>query len=150
MIFYITVSDIVLVACAGICNSIMDTVRDKWGQSKLTLFHPWTLIYKFFLSDGWKNKYFERDPIKGRWKVKIFGIWVPVPVQLTDSWHFFKAIMIVLFCVAICFKSWQDFKDLERYYSLAILGLAWNVPFNTFYNLILRTKEYRSGIWKKK
>lgn len=135
----VTGHQILYVFIAAVCNSIMDVTKDHWATSPFSKLHPWTLIYKFFLWDSWRNKYTRRDPESGRWKVLIFGLWVMVPVQFTDAWHFFKMAMVMILCWAIApnFVGW------------CILGIAWNVPFDVMYNVVLVSKTYTTGLFSK-
>jgi hypothetical protein len=55
-------------------------------------------------------------------------------VQLTDSWHFFKMLMIVLLCLAIV--MYEPF--VGRVADFVMYGLAWNLTFSFHYNLTFR------------
>jgi hypothetical protein len=118
-----------LFVLAAICNAVMDISSHHFSESALRSFNPmwWNAEV------SWKNKYVDGDPKLGRRK-----IWrkINYPVQLTDAWHFFKTLMIVLLALSVLSFS----GEITGYFivDLLIYGFAWNLPFNLFYNRILR------------
>ena len=95
-------------------------------------------------NESWTNKYVDRDPKKGRIKWHFLGITFNKPVQISDAWHFFKFLMIVFAAIAIILHVPMLFTNniyIDFFIELIIFGLAWNLPFNLFYNKILVTKK---------
>ena len=127
------VLSIIFLILASICNAIMDITTHHFYQSifiKIKNQKWWNT------SDSWKNKYVNGNPKFGRVKW-FFGI--NKPVQLTDSWHFFKMLMIIFICVSII-----TFNFVYPLYLFPILllvyGIIWNLTFSLFYNKILSIK----------
>lgn len=139
MIYYYILI-LLLFSISAACNSIMDTVDHHYATS---VFSKIVSNKLWWNSDqGWKNKYIDRDPKKGR--VKWF-LNINKPVQLTDAWHFFKMLMIIFAAASIalaCINPYAIF-ILDVHYSLniivhmLILGIVWNLTFSIFYNRIL-------------
>ena len=117
-----------LVILASVCNAVMDVSSFHYSKSIFNKLNP-----KFW--DGsisWKSKYIDWDNGDKRRK-KLFNI-IDYPVQLTDSFHLFKSLMIVLMVLAIVlykplFSIWIDFISI---------GIIWNLTFNFFYNVIFK------------
>lgn len=119
---------ILFVILASICNSVMDVSSFHYDNS---IFNK--LNRKFW--DGsisWKNKYIDYDKGDKRRK-KIFGLF-NYPVQLTDSWHLFKSLMIVFLITSIVLYK-PLFGQLIDFISM---GILWNLTFNFFYNVIFK------------
>jgi len=118
----------ILVILASVCNAVMDVSSFHYDNSVFN-----KLNRKFW--DGsisWKSKYVDYDKGDERRK-KIFGLF-NYPVQLTDSFHLFKSLMIILLVLAIVlykplFNIWIDF---------ICMGLVWNMTFSFFYNVIFK------------
>lgn len=119
-----------LIALAAGCNAVMDICSHKFTTSIFKKLNP--LWWDATIS--WKNKYINATPALGLRKL----FWrINYPVQLTDAWHLFKTLMIVLLCLAIVFYKpmfiwWAD---------VLILGTVWNCTFSLFYNKVLRSKK---------
>ena len=126
---------------ASICNSIMDTLDHHHSTS---IFNGFNNAMWWNFHQGWRNKYVDRDPAKGRRKL----FWkINVPVQITDAWHFFKMLMIIFGATSVTLAmtspymlylikcdSWNYFINSTMH--MIILGFAWNLPFSLFYNKI--------------
>lgn len=115
---------------AAICNAIMDTCSHHFNES--------VFFYNSFFDtpNSWRDKYIGGTPENGRRKIKFWKWKFNYPVQLTDSFHLFKMLMIVFICLSIVtfkplFNWWIDF---------TLFGLVWNLIFNLFYNKILLKK----------
>jgi hypothetical protein len=115
---------IVFVIAAAICNSIMDIVENEnFSNSKLATYNP-----RF-----WYKR------VSWLYARKIAGYKI-------DAWHLFKSAMIILLCGAAisyhylplfrCDMLWNSRRAWLA--DVLIFGLAWNLPFNLFYNKILR------------
>jgi len=127
----------VLAAC---CNALMDTIQFHW--------------YKFRWRDkvnaqfwnpaiSWLNKYIDHDSKKG---LKYKG-WLGWMSNFLDAWHLFKMIMIFFFALSVIFFPYS-FKFcvfnshlLNGVLWLAILGIAWNIPFNYCFNTLFVNKQ---------
>lgn len=148
---------LLLVALASACNSIMDTVDHHQSQSIFSKFKngKWWNQHQ-----GWKNKYvdYDKDIKEGieprRVKWKILGIRFNKPVQLTDSWHFFKMLMIIFICLAIIVFpytiGWAYIVGVEWKGILyrvtvwvSVLGFAWNGTFRLTYDHLFLLKKYK-------
>ena len=127
---------LVLISLAAMCNAIMDKVDHHYYRSVFSnMKNPlwWNQV------EGWKNKYVDRDPEKGRVKW-LWGL-INKPVQLTDAWHFFKMWMVIFMCSAVVTASITAWYENPKWYSCIILlitfGFVWNSTFNVFYNKLL-------------
>jgi hypothetical protein len=126
---------------ASVCNSIVDTVDHHQSTS---IFSKLKNQLWWNSNQGWRNKYIDRDPKKGRVKW-WFGL--NKPVQLTDSWHFFKMWMIIFICTSIVLMvlspalwitltgGWVDYVA-NFLGQLVIMGVVWNKTFTLFYHTI--------------
>lgn len=92
---------------------------------------------------SWKNKYTNGDSSLGFRKLfpnsKSFLGKINYPVQLTDSWHFFKTLMIIFLVLSIISfggKEILSFKSLLL--NFVIYGIVWNTVFSLFYNKIFK------------
>lgn len=114
-------------AIAAGSNAIMDTCKDHYYTSifNSSNFNPW-----FWNTEiSWKNKYIDRDVWRGRTKLIV---------QLTDSWHLFKSLMIVMQAVSLMLAAIY-YKPIYTYFeAIVCYGLVWNGTFNLFYNKILK------------
>jgi hypothetical protein len=119
--------------------------------------HHYTSIFKdmknplWWNSDqGWKNKYIDRDPSKGR--IKWLGGLINKPVQLTDAWHFFKMCMIIFVAmtgvlnllsppvlVEVFGNVFVDYL-INFTVQLLVYGVIWNTTFTLFYHKIWSKK----------
>lgn len=140
--------DFILIFLAAMFNAIMDTTDHHF---KLSIFdrikNPWWRLW-FNENQSWKNKYVDRDPKKGLVKWSLLGFKFNKPVQISDSWHFFKMLMIFSICMIPAldvidggiyyfeFPFWSNFMNIILHWT--ILGTIWNLTFNRlFYNWIL-------------
>lgn len=81
---------------------------------------------------SWVNKYIDGDQLKGRVKMKVFGIEFNKHVSQTDAWHYYKSLMIVCICMSIALHP-----SVNWYFIIADFigyGLIWNATFNYYYN----------------
>lgn len=125
---------------SAVCNSIMDVCSHHFDKSVFNAKNRY-----FWETDlSWRNKYISGYPECGRRKVKILKWKFNYPVQLTDSFHLFKSLMIVFICLSIATfnPDWKyDFPVwLKVILTVAVYGLFWNSAFNLFYNKILIKK----------
>lgn len=141
--------NIILMFIAALCNAIMDKVDHHFSKSIFNRIKSPKWRLWFNENDGWKNKYVDRDPNKGRVKWKIFGIEFNKPVQLTDAWHFFKMLMIFAISMIPSYNlcemevflvnidQFNYVLNLLLYWT--IFGTTWNITFyRIFYNGILK------------
>lgn len=156
MITILTIISLILVALAAASNSVMDTVdhhQSKSIFSKLKDQKWWNA------KNGWKNKYVDYDydaslnlPLR-RVKWHIFGITFNKPVQLTDSWHFFKMLMIVFMCLSTIIFPYTVYCYCDGYNIweiilaviiwLLVLGITWNLTFSWTYNKLFILKNQK-------
>ena len=139
-----------LVVCAAVCNSFMDTISYHWNRSIFSKINSNNFWYKWFHETGWKLKYIDWDKgNKERVKINIFGLlWINKPVHITDAWHFFKSLMIIFLFLSILFYvpfftfSYVMIGRFVVYWiDFLVMGLCWNLVFSLFYNRILAVGE---------
>lgn len=125
------------IALAAICNAIMDTLIHHWY---ISIFKKYN--WEYWNPDlSWRNKYNLKTPTLG--KRKILGGLVDYPVALTDAWHLFKSIMVVLLITAISI-AWinpiniTNSKFVDFIIILICGGTIWIQVFNLFYNKLLK------------
>ena len=87
----------ILLILAGFSNSIMDTVDFRFSQSIFSKLKSEKARLWWNQSQGWKNKYKDRDPDKG----PAFPGSTTIFVWVTDAWHFFQMIMYTSLQLAI-------------------------------------------------
>ena len=126
---------------ASICNATMDKVDHHYFKS---VFRHFKNKLWWNGDEGWRNKYVDRDPNKGRVKW-LWGL-INKPVQLTDSWHFFKMLMIIFNCSAIvCALRHDTSAPVYAWYGcitlLILYGTVWNLTFTLFYHRIFDNPE---------
>jgi len=141
--------DFILIFIAAAFNAVMDTVDHHFGESIFDNIKDKKKRLWFNSNQGWRNKYVDRDVKKGRIKWSILGFKFNKPVQLTDSWHFFKMLMIFTVCLIpalniVSMGSIQYFNIAPIYNMFihwSILGIIWNLSFfRIFYNYLLLKK----------
>lgn len=125
---------LLLVALAAICNALMDTISFHYKQSIFTKFNPqwWDPLI------SWKNKYIDWDnDVRMERQLFIGNLFsIKYPTFLTDAWHFFKSLMIVLLGFAIVLYV----PVVNIYVDIILVGLAWNLTFNVFYNKLFKKR----------
>lgn len=139
---------LILVAIAAVCNAVMDICAHKFEKSifcfryEKTEFHTkWNEFFNTYWS--WRNKYENKTPSLGRRKIKVLGVYVNYPVQLTDSFHLFKSVMIVCWAFAVVFYHpfvYYSTPTVNLLTDVLILGTTWNITFSLFYKHILLKK----------
>lgn len=166
MMIVFTIISMLLVTLAAACNSIMDTVDHHQNKSIFSWWNFTMLGWKPFVNqkwwnikDGWKNKYVDYDfdasmnlPLR-RIKWHIFGITFNKPVQITDSWHFFKMWMIIFMCAAIVIFPYTAYYIcaghgilwliLASTIWLTVFGVIWNTTFSWTYHTLFILKDKR-------
>ena len=114
-------------------------------KGKTTKFKNW--VERWFHPLSWKNKYFDYDVGRhGRVHWKIVGLEINKPVQITDSWHFFKMLMIIFMAISVITFDWDRVILIYSYWWDFILllvsyGAGWNLPFSFFYKWVLVKKK---------
>jgi hypothetical protein len=141
----------VFVLLARIFNAFADRADHNWSENvyykfskvcyDLGLFDSLDDAELWFnKSEGWRNKYIDRDPAKGLIKWNFLGITYNKPVQLCDSWHFFKMIEIMCWCFApsiMILYGIPSVNWIAVFVSFTAFGVLGNLVFNLFYNDIL-------------
>jgi len=137
------VTSLIMIALAAICNAVMDTVDHHFKTSKFSKLKSERWRLWFNESQGWLNKYVDRDDKKGRVKWKVLGITFNKPVQITDAWHFFKMLMIIFIDLSVTphlpyfgLNCW-----LMTIVWFLLIGFIWVQAFNVFYDYILIKKD---------
>ncbi len=126
-------ASLVLFLLAAICDAIRDKITHHYNKSIFKKFKEKWWNPKI----SWRNKYVDGDLKKGfRYKFPLSFL-----NNFTDAWHTFKVIEIMLLATAIIIQL-SDFGFGWWIYLayFAAFGLAWNIPFNLFYNKILSKK----------
>jgi len=125
LIFFIF---ILLTSIASISKAIMDTVNFHFESSIFSKIKSEKKRLWWNQSEGWKNKYKDRDHTKGR----AFPGSMTWLVWVTDSWHFFQMIMLTSYELMIVLPI------------AILLSLSWwVVPI-----AIIVIKLYRGGIFQ--
>lgn len=156
LLLALTLFSILLVGLASASNSVMDTVDHHQSKS---IFSKMKNQKWWNIKDGWKNKYVDYDfdasmnlPLR-RIKWHIFGITFNKPVQITDSWHFFKMWMIIFMCAAIVIFPYTAYcicaghgilwLILASTIWLTVFGVIWNTTFSWTYHTLFILKDKR-------
>lgn len=127
---------------ASIFLTIVDHLSKRTSQSRYEKYKR--LMNWFNPSEGWLNKYIDRNPANG--KRKWFqGL---MNAQFTDFWHTLKSIMITCLCLSVAFAiNWAFDSDLiwcgwpVILAIVIVYGTCWNIVFNIFYNKLLIRKK---------
>jgi hypothetical protein len=82
---------VILLIIAAVSKSIMDTVNFHFETSIFSKFEKRRFWWN--PSEGWKNKYKDRDFTKGR----AFPGSLTWLVFVTDAWHFFQSLLYLSF-----------------------------------------------------
>lgn len=112
---------------AGVCNGLMDIVKDKFDES----------VFKNFNRKFWdgktsdRNKYVLGDSTRGR--KKFFFNLIPIPVVFTDAWHFFKGFMTLFIVLAI--KTQVNITNNDMF-DFLIIWMVYKWGFNLVYKII--------------
>lgn len=115
-------------ALAGIANACMDTLKTRrWSSS----------IFRVFKKDSWfnpaiswRNKWKNGDDVYGE---RFFGS-STILVWITDAWHFFKMIMLVLICASVVL-----YVPLFNWYVDSVLLLiVFTLSFELFYGKLFK------------
>jgi hypothetical protein len=115
---------VIFIILAAICNSIMDIVENENFNNSVFARHDYHFWYKRV---SWK------------YAPKIFGYKI-------DAWHLFKSAMIILLCGSVISYHYMPWFRSNMLWNsgwawiadVLIFATAWNLPFNFFYNKILR------------
>lgn len=116
---------LILIFLAGVCNSIMDVLSFRYEISRFDKLEndKW-----FNPSISWKNKWKDGDSKKGE---RFLGS-STVFVFLTDAWHFFKTLMLLLIAVSIIFYK----PMINSYIDIIIIYGTFTVTFELFWSKI--------------
>lgn len=60
---------------------------------------------------------------------------IKIPDSISDAWHVAKSLMIILITLSIIF-----YKPFIPVIDMIVLGVIWNVSFNTSYKLFKNSK----------
>ena len=125
---------LIFLALASISNAVMDVCAFHWHKS---IFSRKGFNRQYWdATISWRNKYVDYDFHLERTKIKVLGFTFIKPVQLTDAWHLFKALMIAFVIIAIV-----NYKVIVNpLLDVFILSTVWNMLFNLFYNRVLKLK----------
>jgi hypothetical protein len=117
---------------AAICNAVMDVCSHHFEGSIFNsrMFNAcwWKTEY------SWTNKYILHNPKNGR-RRWFYGLLL-VPVQITDSFHFFKMLMIIFLACSVGFAYNVTHNPGLILLVIGFYGLCWNVWFSLFYNKV--------------
>lgn len=124
---------LVFFALAAICNALMDVLQFHYYKFRFA-----NKVNKQFWNPqlSWKNKYIDGSLKNGLRFKGIFGFMA----NFLDAWHLFKMMMIICFALSVLFFPISFKFCIFNHYFLnglcwmALLGIAWNIPFNYFFN----------------
>jgi len=129
---------LILVLFAGACKAIMDTVDFHWGTSIFSKIKSKKWRMWANQSEGWKNKYKNRDQKQGPafWGSTTFFVWV------TDLWHFSQMFMFWALMLAIVFfQPITNFTWETWWITAIILKIAFSASFELFFSYLLVKKK---------
>ena len=108
---------VLFIILAAIFNSVMDRLEE--GRFTNSVFKK--LNQKFWYKwESWKHA------------KRIFGF----PI---DAWHIFKLLMLCSFSAAIVTYDLWPRIQIEWWFDVLLFAAAWILPFNLFYNTILKS-----------
>jgi len=124
---------LIFIALAATCNAVMDTVDHHQGDS---IFSAYKNQIWWNSDKGWLNKYIDRVVANGLVKWNVLGFEFNKPVQISDSWHFFKTLMIIFNLIAIVTYSYQAtwYMHVAMFF---LYGFIRNKTFSLFYDKLL-------------
>lgn len=114
---------------AGLCNSVMDVLLFRFDSSIFSKFNKDSWFNPIL---SWKNKWNNGDSTQGE---KFIGS-STLFVALTDGWHFFKLLMILLICASVTFYE----PIVNKYIDIVLLYLTFTITFELFYSKFLIKK----------
>ena len=123
------------VAMAATMNAGMDELDHHFEQSFAS---EWNQQF-WNPAISWQNKYINHDVNQGRIKWNLLLFEVNKPVVFTDGWHLLKMFMIIFIVLSIAI--WIKGKLYLKLIYFLLLGVVWNISFETFYSKILRKKK---------
>lgn len=120
-----------LLAVAGICNAVMDTLHHHWGGS---VFARWSggdrTAYWGSANHVWLRRYVDHDPKKGYVPLFRFAVLRPVLEAVWDGWHLAKTLMWLALSLAVALAlGWS-------WWGLAAGFFAITLPFSIVYELL--------------
>ena len=134
--------------CSQICRAIHNTLIHHWS---ISIFTNERLFKSYWWNPNysWQNKY-KNGTVKYGYR-KLF--WkINYPIQLTDAWHLFNTFEIFfhLFAVITALYLKVEVKSIKDVILFGIyVGLAYNIPFNIFYNwLLIRNKTLKTCLYE--
>lgn len=130
---------LILFAIAAICKAIMDTVDFRFENSIFNKIKSEQIRLWFNQSEGWKNKYKDRDPAQGR----AFPGSLTWLVWVTDAWHFFQMIMLTCMQVAVIIPIIVifGFPWWSLFVMLVVVKLYMGGIFELFWDKLLKDKK---------
>lgn len=118
---------VVLYTVAIISKAVMDTVDFHFERSIFMSLDRKVRMW-WNQSEGWKNKYKDRDPSKGR----AFPGSLTWLVWVTDAWHFFQMIMLTSY---------------ELMFIMPII-ILFPLPWWVVFPCLFVAKLYRGGVFE--
>lgn len=126
---------IIMIALAAMFNAAMDVVSHHYPRSIFSKYDP----EYFNPRISWMAKYVD-------WKGgnKTIKMWPPT--AFSDFWHTAKTLMILSIVLAVVSASIEQYMFASGMMVLSILGhvivlgVAWNLIFNLFYNRLFMKK----------
>jgi|GEM_PF-3550988 len=125
---------LILIIVAGIADAFMDIFK-IWPSSRWAHLTDKNRWYRWAGPHAWKNKWADGSTTKERFWLSSTAL-----VFVTDGWHFFQMIWRMAFTLAVVFHHqflinwWAD---------LLIYSIAYLIPFNLFYDYILKGKKIK-------
>jgi hypothetical protein len=120
---------IICIIGAAVSEAIMDKLLFHYNRS---IFITYKKQQWWNPKLSWKNKWKNGNKEEG----ERFMLSSTLLVGLTDAWHFFKSIMIVLLCIAIAVYVSYNQLFIYKLFEISVLGTVWNITFNITYNKI--------------
>ena len=126
-----------LVVLAGIANAVMDKLQFHWSKS---IFTNGTKYKEQFWNPAisWKNKY---KPGLDSYKLEKFKFSTTALVFLTDAWHLFQMIHILLLFIGIALIGYFCDSFLELVIYVLLSKILYSLYFEWFFKKLLNKKQ---------
>lgn len=131
-----------LIILSSICDAIVDTLNHHYHKS---IFRTGNYNHQMWWNpeNSWRNKYYPNTLERKVW-FTIFGIKVRTLVQISDAFHLFKTIRIITgISGSYLLGTLYSPDTISFLFNISLVGVVWNVVFNTFYNHLLLEKDER-------
>jgi len=126
---------------SSISKSIMDVLNFKFSSSIFSLLRDDKIRNWFNPTESWKNKYKDKDVLKGP---AFFGS-TTIFVWTTDAWHFFQSLMLLGFelSITLSIAFLLNFSFFNFLCLLSLIKMLRGVIFEVFFKIFLKKDIYK-------